>query len=129
MAKAINWPFKYYEEITMESVNSPKIALRPGCLYYDNNYYRDGDKVDIRVQHRVVRPAVIQGKMKLKRIKDLTQEEIKACKSDLNNIPAIILFLNENYELSLDENSEVTVITYRNLMIINSENIDDITVC
>lgn len=125
MAKTINWPEQFYNEIISEDSISPKIALRLGTLYYDNNYYSDNEIVDIRVNHKPVRKAKIIGEMMVLQIKDLMDNILLFCKSSLREKADIINFLANNYNRSVDDNTVITVITYQNLPYEYYEGIDD----
>jgi len=125
MAKAINWPEEFYEEILSEDSNSLKLALRLGSLYFDNAYYADGDVVDVRVNHKIVRKARIVGDSRLSKIKDLTAENLSMCKNLLRNHADIANFLANNYNQVVDQDALVTVITYKNLNKEEAEIIDD----
>jgi hypothetical protein len=70
MAKAINWPLEFHEEVLSEDSDHPKIALRIGDLYFNNGYFANNEVVDIRVNHKIVRKAVITDDLKLYKIKD-----------------------------------------------------------
>ena len=115
MAKAINWPEQFHEEVLAESTDSPKIALRIGSLYFDNGYYVNGEIVDIRVNHKIVRKGQIQDEMRLSQIKDLSADEVKSYKTPLQDKSNIIDFLSNNYNQPVNEETFVTVITYKNL--------------
>ena len=125
MAKAINWPQEFYDEVINESIDNPKIALRIGSLYFDNGYYVNGEIVDIRVNHKKVRKAQIIEDMRLAKIKDLSGEDIKMYKGSLHDKSSIINFLSQNYNQSLDEETEVTIINYKNLPLEEGEIHDD----
>ncbi len=125
MSKAINWPAKFYDEVTKEDVNVEKIALRLGSLYFDNDYYQEGEIVNIRVDSKIVRDAVISTKMQLMKIKDLTEDLLFKNKKDLQAKSKVVSFLSKNYKESVDDDTEVTVIFYKNLSNLNTEESDD----
>jgi len=125
MAKAINWPLEFYEEVINEDSESKRIALRVGSLYFDNGYYVNGEKVDIRVNHKITRKAVIADDLQLYKIKDLSEDFLLMNKSSLRSKPRIISFLSNNYNQQIDEETVVTVVQYRNLPMENSEIMDD----
>lgn len=118
MAKAINWPRELYDEIVLEDMTSPRIAVRIGSIYYDNKYYTDKEIVDIRVNHKIARKGVIFGEMKLSKIKDISDENLAKCKKSMRKKIDLIEFLSKNYNQQLNEESEVTLITYKNLDIV-----------
>lgn len=115
MAKAINWPKEYYEEILNEDFDTVKIAIRPDTLYYDTNYYTLGEVVDLRVDHRVLRKAVIADEMMSFRINEIPDELLKSVKKNIVHQSDVINFLKTYYNRDFDENSLVTLISYRNL--------------
>jgi len=125
MAKAINWSQEFYEEIINEDSDSLKLALRLGSLYFDNAYYADGDVVDVRVNHKIVRKARIMGDIRLSKIKDLTTENLSMCKNLLRKHADIINFLATNYNQVVGEDAVVTVIAYKNLAKEEAEVFDD----
>ena len=115
MAKAINLPQKFLEEVMNEDSATSKIALRLGSLYFDNAYYSVNEIVDIRVDHKIARKAVIMDDMRLFKIKDMPEEVLKMYKTSLREKSGIINFLADNYKQPVDEETFVTVITYKNL--------------
>lgn len=125
MAKAINWPEKFYDEIMAEDIDKPKIAIRIGSLYFDNGYYVNGEIVDIRVNHKIVRKGQIVEEMRITKIKDLSQNDIEMYKSTLQRKSDIIGFLSANYNQHIDEENIVTVITYKNFAIKEGETHED----
>jgi hypothetical protein len=124
MAKAINWSKEFYDEVISEDMDSPRIAVRLGSIYYDNGYYTDKEVVDIRVDHKVVRKGVIAGDVKLMKIKDLSDEDLVKYKKSMENKSNLINFLSKNYNQQVNEDSEITLITYKNLDIVPSEDDD-----
>lgn len=125
MGKAINWPKEFYYEVIGEDTESAKIALRLGSLYYDNSYYCKGDVVDIRVDNAIVRKALITDDMKLMKIKELPNEILNMNKAVLRETTNVINFLSNRYEQPVNEDSIVTVITYKNLPKEKSDEVDD----
>jgi len=124
MAKAINWPQEFYDEIMAEDMTSPRIALRLGSLYYDNAYYTDKEIVDIRVNHKIVRLAEITGEIKLVAIKDITEEELSKYKNGMDTKEAVINFLSKTYNQQVNEDTQVTLINYKNLTVVEPEDDD-----
>jgi len=118
MAKAINWPQEFYDEIMSEDMNSQRAALRLGSIYYDNGYFTPNEIIDIRINSKITRKAQIIGGMKLSKIKELSENDISRYKKSLQSKAEIIKFLSENYKQDVTEDSTVTVITYRNLDLI-----------
>ncbi|MDD3014779.1 MAG: hypothetical protein PHC34_13845 [Candidatus Gastranaerophilales bacterium] len=125
MAKAINWPQELYEEIINEDSDNPRIALRIGDLYFNNGYFVDNEIVDIRVDHKIIRKAVIIDDLKLFKIKELPENLILFNKNQLRSKFEIISFLSRNYNQPVDEETLVTVVTYRNLPIEKKDVLDD----
>ena len=124
MAKAINWPKEFYNEVILEDMDSPRIAIRPGSSYYDNSYYTPNEIIDIRVDHKVVRKGIISGDVKLLKIKEISDEDLAKYKKSMGNKTDLINFLSKNYNQQINEDNEVTLITYKNLEIVPSENDD-----
>lgn len=124
MAKAINWPKEFYDEVISEDMESSRIAIRPGSIYFDNGYYVDNEIVDIRVDHKVVRKGLINGDMMLLKIKDISDEDLSKYKKSMANKKDLINFLSKNYNQQINEDNEVTLITYKNLEMIAPEDDD-----
>ncbi len=114
MAKAINWPRQYRDEVMEEPSDKRFAAFRLGRLYFDNHYWVAGEEVDIRVNHRIIRRATIIGDMKCCSIEDLMPEDYEAQKSDLKTPEAVISFLSSTYEKPVTPQTEVTVVYYQN---------------
>ena len=123
--KSINWPQEFFEEIVSEDSDQPKIAIRLGDLYFDNGYYVSGDVVDIRVDHKIARKGQIISEMRLIKIKDLSQDDFRQHKISLQNKLDLISHLTQRYSQAVDENTEITVITYKNLPVNKGELYDD----
>ena len=117
MAKAINWPKEFYEEVISEDMESVRIAIRPGSLYFDNCYYTPDEVVDIRVDHKIVRQGIIVGDLELVKIKDISDENLAKYKKSMSNKKDLIDFLSKNYNQQINDDDEVTLITYKNLEI------------
>ncbi|OGI05372.1 MAG: hypothetical protein A2104_05180 [Candidatus Melainabacteria bacterium GWF2_32_7] len=125
MAKAINWPEEFYDEVINEDLDRPKIALRLGTLYYDNGYYVNGEAVDIRVNHKIVRRAKIIDEMRIAKIKELSDDILSMYKSTLREKSKVISFLASNYNKPVDEEAVVTIVIYQNIPLESNEEIDD----
>lgn len=125
MPKAINWPLEFYNEIINEDIEKPRIALRIGSLYFDTGYYVNGEIVDLRVNHKIVRKAQIIDDLKLYTIDQIPVELILLNKNKLHDKGNIIKFLSENYNQTVDAETPVTVIKYRNLNIEDHDMVDD----
>ncbi len=118
MAKAINWPIQFRDEVIAEDCEQERIALRLGDLYYQNRYWVPDEVVDIRVNHKKIRKGVIVGDLRQCAIKDLTTQDLQQQKQALQSHAALIRFLAETYNQPVDENTRVTIVTYKNQPII-----------
>jgi hypothetical protein len=121
MAKAINWPLAFRDEILAEDAESLRIALRLGTLYYENRYWVPDEVVDIRVNHLKVRQAVIIGDLRQCAIGALNAQDYAQLKSTLHSRDNVLSFLAANYEKPVDNDTLVTVVTYRNLPVVAEE--------
>lgn len=121
MAKAINWPQQFRDEVIDEDSQSERIALRLGDLYYQNRYWVPDEVVDIRVNHKKIRKAVVMGDLRQCAIRDLTEDDLKRLKQSLQSREAIIHFLSETYNQPVNEQTLVTVVTYRNQPLVPEE--------
>lgn len=124
MAKAINWPEEFYEEVMSEDMESERTAIRLGSVYFDNGYFTDKEIIDIRVDHKVVRKAIISGESKLLKINELSDEDMSKYKKSMANKSDLIKFLSKNYNQQVNEQTEITLITYKNLDIVPPEDDD-----
>lgn len=115
MAKAINWPAPFRDELIAEPEDKRFCALRLGRLYFDNAYWTPGEQVLIRANHRIIRKAVIDGEMKCCPLRNLEPADYGALKSSLNTMEDVIAFLSKTYEQAVTPETEVTVVYYRNL--------------
>lgn len=121
MSKAINWPEKYKEEILNENKNEIKIALRLGTLYDENEYYKQDDIVDIRTGDTILRKAQIACPTKTTKIRNIATSDLYRLKEDLHSNESIVKFLSDTYNKVVDEDTTVTIITYKNLDIVKEE--------
>lgn len=121
MAKAINWPKEFRDEILQENKDEIKIALRIGPFYAECGYYEENDIVDIRADEEILRKASIPCPPKVTTIKNLATSDLYRLKEVLRDKDSIVNFLSKTYNKEVDENSEITVITYKNLGIVVSE--------
>ena len=121
MAKAINWPIQFRDEVIAEDCEHETIALRLGTLYYENQYWVPGEIVDIRVNHKKIRKAVVVGNLRRTTIQDLTLEDFNKLKEILKNQEAIMQFLSQTYNQPVDANTLVTIVTYLNHPVIPEE--------
>lgn len=126
MAKAINWPADFLDEILKENNEDIKVAFRLGSIYFDHQYYIPDEIVDIRCNHKVVRQGVIAGDMKLCKIKELTENILNKQKQSLKDTETVIKFLNDTYQQETSPETLVTVVFYKNLPLETEENkVDD----
>lgn len=114
MAKAINWPSQFRDEVINEPEEGVRTAFRLGRLYYDNRYWVDGEEIDIRVNHKVIRKAVIVGDLKCSPIKELHETDLAAQKQALRTRDAVIQFLSQTYNQPVTPETEVTIVYYQN---------------
>ncbi len=121
MAKAINWPRVFREEVLAEDSERLFSAFRLGTLYYDGGYWMPGEEVDIRCEHLKIRRGLVQGDLKSCRIQELTTEDLSRQKSSLQNVPAVIHFLETHYNQPVTEETEITVVYYKNKPIVADE--------
>ena len=125
MAKAINWPQELYDEVINEDMDTPRVALRLGTLYYDNGYYVNDETVDIRVNHKIVHKGRIIDEMSIAKIGELSDDTLSKYKSTLRDKSKVINFLASNYKQPVDEQTVVTIVTYKNIPFENDEEMDD----
>lgn len=125
MPKSINWSEEFYNEVINEEVKSFKIALRPGSLYADNNYFRKNDIVDIRINHKIVRKALVCNDTIIAKIEELPDNIISLFKSSYQSRELIIEFLKKTYNKPINKNSIVTIIPYINLPLTIDKKVDD----
>jgi hypothetical protein len=117
MAKAINWPLAFRDEVISEDCEAERCAFRLGRLYYEHRYWVPGEIVDIRVNHLKVRKAEITRELKLCRIRELGPEDLGCQKKSLQSIPAVVQYLVDTYNQPVDPEAEITIVYYRNLPI------------
>lgn len=129
MPKAINWPELFYEEVLSEESSKEFIALRPGSLYFDNDYYKKGDVVDIRVNGNIVRKGIVSKEIELLKIEEISDALLSKCKASLQQKTDVIAFFKEYYKLESDFNSTVSIIFYENLPCDKSVHYDDPHIC
>ncbi len=121
MAKAINWPQQFRDEVIAEDTEQLRCAFRLGKLYYENQYWVPDEVVDIRVNHRCLRKGKVVGELRQCAIRELSPSDLFMQKQSLQTHAAIIQFLSETYSQPVDENSLVTIVTYQNLPLVPEE--------
>lgn len=121
MAKAINWPPAFRDDLLAEDSESLRIALRLGELYYENRYWVPDEVVDIRCNHKKIRKATVVGDLRRCPLRELTEEDLGRLKPSLRTRPAVAAFLRETYGQPVDEDTPVTIVTYRNHPLVPDE--------
>lgn len=114
MAKAIHWPAQFRQDVIEEPTDRLYCAVRLGRLYYDNQYWVDGEEVDIRVNHKIIRKAVVVGDLKCCPIDGLETEDYERQKNGLKTQDGLIQFLAQTYNQLVTPQTEVTVVYYQN---------------
>jgi len=115
MAKAINWPKAFRDEILAEDTEQIYCAFRLGTVYYDGGYWVDGEEVDIRCNHLKLRRAIIHGALKACPIETLTDDDLAHQKKALQSVPAVVSFLAQTYDQPVTPETVITVVYYKNL--------------
>ncbi|MBX2861316.1 MAG: hypothetical protein KTR14_08775 [Vampirovibrio sp.] len=121
MAKAINWPQVYRNEVLGEDEQGIHAAFRLGSLYYEHQFWVAGEVVDIRVNHLKVRRGEVVGDLKLCKVGELTAEDFAKHKSDINSVADAITFLSNTYAQPVDTDTVITVVYYKNHPLIAEE--------
>ncbi|MDX2085829.1 MAG: hypothetical protein SFZ03_10635 [Candidatus Melainabacteria bacterium] len=121
MAKAINWPLPFRDEILKEDCLTERIALRLGTLYFDHQFWVPGEVVDIRVNHLKVRKAIVVQPVRKTTPAQLTPEDFKRLKTGLTDTEAVVHYLRKNYNQPVDEQTPLSVVAYKNLPVVPDE--------
>jgi len=121
MAKAINWPRDFRDEILSEDTEKTYCALRLGTLYFENQYWVPNELVDVRVNHLKVRKAKIIGELKQSRIADLGAPEFSALKKNLQSVDAVQAYLAQTYQQPVTPESLITLVFYQNQPLVPEE--------
>jgi hypothetical protein len=114
MAKAINWPLQFRDEILAEDCITVFSAFRTGSLYYDNQYWVPDEIVDIRVNHKKVRQATVIGELLLLPVKALTPNHLSHYKKSLQTHALVVDFLAQQYNQPVTSETLITVVHYVN---------------
>ncbi len=114
MAKAINWPLTFRDEVINEDSDRLHCACRLGSLYYEHRYWVPDEVVDIRVNHRKIRKATVVGDLRQSPIRELAESDWAGLKSSLRTPAALIRFLSKTYNQPVTEETLVTIVSYRN---------------
>lgn len=117
MAKAINWPQKFRDDVIREETDELQCAFRLGSLYFDNHYWSDGEEILIRVNHKVIRKAKVVGDMKKCALKDLDARDLEMHKPGVKTVDEVIQYLAQTYKQEVDPETVITVVYYKNLPI------------
>jgi len=121
MAKAINWPAEFRDEVMGEDTEALRCAVRLGTLYYNDRYWAPDEVVDIRVGHLKIRKGQVVGDLKACALKDLSAEDLACQKRSLRTIPELVAFLARTYQQPVTPETVVTVVYYRNLPLVPEE--------
>lgn len=129
MPKTIHWPKEFEQEVLLEPLDAIYLTVRPGRLYYETQYFKKGDIVDIRIGNKVVRKALVYDDLRLSQIKNLSQAELNLLKSSINTKEKLQDFLGNQYNLQLDENSDITLVFYKNMNLVHLKENEDPHFC
>ncbi len=121
MAKAINWPLQFRDEVLAEDDTTLRCAVRLGELYYENRYWVPDEVVDVRVNHLKIRKGLVVGDLKKCRLAELEASDYHALKTALNTEPALMAYLSQTYNQPVDNNTIVTLVYYRNQPVVPDE--------
>jgi hypothetical protein len=121
MAKAINWPLAFREEILDEDNDGLRLALRLGELYFINRYWVPDEIIDVRVNHKKIRKGIIVGDLRQMPLTQLSPEDRQHLKASLRDPQALQEYLSQTYQTPVTSETLVTLITYRNLPLIPDE--------
>lgn len=117
MAKAINWPAPFRDEVLGENTEQLCCALRAGTLYFEGRFWAPNEEVDVRCGHLRVRRGTVVGDLELVKLADLKPCHYSALKQGLDNKEAVQRFFKTHYDTELSEDSELTIVFYKNLAI------------
>jgi len=129
MVKTIHWPEEFEQEILSEPAGSTYLAVRPGTLYFDTQYFKKGDVVDIRTGNKVVRKGMVQDELKTSQIKNLTQADFNLLKNSINTKEKLKDFLSKRYNICVDDNTEITLVAYNNMNLVYLKENEDPHFC
>jgi hypothetical protein len=115
MAKAIHWPAAFKDEVLAEPTDRVFCAFRLGAQYYEHRFWVDQEEVDIRVDHKVVRRAVVQGDLEQIPFAALTASVLAYQKQALQTLEAVRTFLSDAYQQPINDDTPITVVYYQNL--------------
>lgn len=129
MVKTIHWPQEFEEEILSEPTGSTHLATRPGTLYFDTQYFKKGDVIDIRIGNKVIRKGMVQDELRTAKIKNLTQADFNLLKTSINSKETLKEFLSTRYNICIDDNSEITLVAYNNMNLVYLKENEDPHFC
>ncbi len=121
MAKAINWPLQFREEVLAEDETTLRCAVRLGELYYENRYWVPDEVVDIRVNHLKVRKGIVVGDLKKCVLSELEATDYECLKTSVNSETALVDYLSQTYNQPVDKDTVVTLVYYRNHVVVPDE--------
>ncbi len=113
MSKTINFPEFMENEIIKEDDIYPKVTFRLDDVYL--KYYKKMDLVDIRVGEKILRKGIIFKDVYCKKLQELDFSILQFAKSQMQNIENIKDLLNKIYNTSINLNTNIYVITYKNI--------------
>ena len=113
MSKTINFPLFMEDEIINEDNIYPKIAFRLDEVYL--NYYKKMDLVDIRVGEKILRKGIILRDVYSMKLGKLDFNIIQFAKSQMQSIENIKNLLSKIYNTSINLNTNIYIITYKNI--------------
>lgn len=113
MSKTINFPLFMEDEIINEDNIYPKIAFRLDEVYL--NYYKKMDLVDIRVGEKILRKGIILKDVYSMKLGELDFNIIQFAKSQMQSIENIKNLLSKIYNTSINLNTNIYIITYKNI--------------
>jgi hypothetical protein len=117
MAKTIHWPLPFEQEVLNEDCEAWYCAIRPGRLYFDNQYWAPQEVVDIRVNHQIVRKGMVTQPLELFTFGELPAVVYQRLKPTLASPDMLKSFLESTYNRTIEAQDYVTVVTYQNLPI------------
>ncbi len=129
MAKTIHWPQEFEQEILSELTGSTHLAVRPGKLYFDTQYFKKGDVIDIRIGNKVLRKGMVHDELRVAKIKNLTQADFNLLKTSINTTESLKDFLSKRYNICVDDNSEITLVAYNNMNLVYLKENEDPHFC
>lgn len=112
MPKTINFPLFMENEIINEDDIYPKIAFRLDKVYL--NYYKKMDIVDIRVGEKILRQGIILKDVYSLKLEEINYSILQFAKTQMQSIENIKNLLNKIYNTSINLNTNIYIVTYKN---------------